>query len=564
MAIPFRPAAQTPSVIRFGLIGIFGIAVNQFALVALTEVFGVWYAVSAVIATQLSSSFNFVGSERWAFAGRRSSGGVARRYLTFMGISNATLLIRIPVLFLLTEFLGVGYAVSNLITLLSLFVVRYALADKWIWRAVADPESSVKVEKNASKGVAASEPHLARFRYDIAGIVRIHSDVILRELEYFRTEWNGAPDIRITIGRVGTMPIRRAQFEQVGDQLSYREHLGAAGANFAITLGEPIEVRAAPLLAMSPHVLYTNVIEALLRFHLVSKGYVLLHSACMEVDGKAVLLSAQTDTGKTSTVIKLVRERGYRFLSDDMTIISPDGYAISYPKPMTLSYHTMQAINEGELPIRERAALAVQSRLHSKSGRSVGHGLGRLNLPIMSVNSAVQMMIPPPKYHISSLIECEIGERAPIGHVFLMERGEPMREELTVSAAIGQLIENTDDAYGFPPFSTFAPHLRIGDADYPELRRQEHELLERALQAARIWRLRVVGHEWAELLPSLIGEPAQDGPVVALPVGGDGREPMPIGEPFADEPAAVSAPDAAAAVDALVGAHLQEGGPGER
>ena len=95
------------------------------------------------------------------------------------------------------------------------------------------------------------------------------------------------------------------------------------------------------------------------------------------------------------------------------------------------------------------------------------------------------MLVPPPKYHITSLLDCVISERAPIGHVFLMERGEPLQEELDVDGVIGQLIENTDDAYGFPPFSTFAPHIRIGDADYPELRRQEEQLLRRSLSAAR-------------------------------------------------------------------------------
>ena len=168
-------------------------------------------------------------------------------------------------------------------------------------------------------------------------------------------------------------------------------------------MGDPIEVQVAPLLASSPHVLYTNVIEALLRFLLVSRDHVLLHSACMMVNGHAVLLSAQTDTGKTSTVIQLVRDRHYRFLSDDMTIISPDGVAIHYPKPMTMSYHTMSSIRGHRLPLNRRMALAVQSRLHSKSGRTVGRRLGDLEHPdhVGELDGAVAGA--PPKYHIASL-----------------------------------------------------------------------------------------------------------------------------------------------------------------
>jgi len=85
-----------------------------------------------------------------------------------------------------------------------------------------------------------------------------------------------------------------------------------------------------------------------------------------------------------------------------------------------------------------------------------------------------------------------------------MERGEAAREQVTVGDAIRQLIENTDDAYGFPPFATFAPHIRIGGDDYEALRVKEQALLREALQTVAVVRIRVPGHEWAELLPGLI------------------------------------------------------------
>ena len=186
--------------------------------------------------------------------------------------------------------------------------------------------------------------------------------------------------------------------------------------------------------------------------------------------------------------------------------------AIHYPKPMTLSYHTMSSIRGHRLPMRQRAALAIQSRLHSKSGRTVGRRLGTMDIPIMSLNSVVQWLIPPPKYHIDALMPCDLAERAPIGHVFIMERGRPVTRRLSVDHALGTLIENTDDAYGFPPFATFAPHIRIGDDDYGALRLKEVALLRHALENAAIYRVRVSGHEWAEVLPSIVeGQPAPVG-----------------------------------------------------
>ena len=46
--------------------------------------------------------------------------------------------------------------------------------------------------------------------------------------------------------------------------------------------------------------------------------------------------------------------------------------------------------------------------------------------------------------------------------------------------------------------------LRIGPDSYESLRRKEVELLGRAIARAAVWRVRVPGHEWAEVLPELI------------------------------------------------------------
>ena len=479
-------AARSGRAMRFGIVGLSGLIVNQ------VEIAGLHYLASAALATQVSSSWNFVATERWVFASRQPASSAWNRYGLFLLLNNATLLVRIPILAIMTDLLGIHYLWSNAITLAALFVVRFALADGWIWAAGSGAR--------ATRAVPADGPIT---RYDVAGVLRIDSEVQLKELAYFATDATTPPDLVIRVSRVGSMPARRTRFVSDDADIAYLEQLGAASANFRITMGTPITVQVAPLLASSPHVLYTNVVEALLRFLMVSRGHVLLHSAAMMVNGQAVLLSAQTDTGKTSTVIQLVRDRHYRFLSDDMTIVSPDGMAIHYPKPMTLSFHTMSAIRGHRLP---------------KSGRTVGRRLGTMNIPIMSLNSVVQWLVPPPKYHIDALMPCDLAERAPIGHVFIMERGRQVTRRLSVESALGTLIENTDDAYGFPPFATFAPHIQIGSDDYGSLRQKEVALLKSALARAAIYRVRTPGHEWGEVIPSivegrpmLVGEPIEVG-----------------------------------------------------
>src|SRR5487761_1261590 len=110
-----------------------------------------------------------------------------------------------------------------------------------------------------------------------------------------------------------------------------------------------------PLLALSRHVLYTNVIEPLLRFVIASKGQMLLHAGCISLFGHGVLMSAKTDTGKTATILRLLRESGGSFLSDDMTIISAQGVARRYPKPLTISAHTLRAVPHQRLSLPQRA-----------------------------------------------------------------------------------------------------------------------------------------------------------------------------------------------------------------
>ncbi len=79
-----------------------------------------------------------------------------------------------------------------------------------------------------------------------------------------------------------------------------------------------------------------------------------------------------------------------------------------------------------------------------------------------------------------------------------------MAEEPDFALTIDRLLENTDDAYTFPPFAAFAPLVTFGELDYDALRIRERQLLEASV--ARAWRvrMRVVGHNWSELIPSLV------------------------------------------------------------
>jgi dolichol-phosphate mannosyltransferase len=346
------------------------------------------------------------------------------------------------------------------------------------------------------------------FRYDVAGLVSVGSEIGLPELECFREPTLGRNlDIEVRVGKVGDrIPRGRAQMLRFSAPagVRYEEHLGRLGANFAIDFEPRISVTISKLLARSPHVAYTNVIEALLRFAIAARGAMLLHSACVELQGKGILLSARTDTGKTGTVLRLLRDHDAVFLSDDMTVVFPDGTARSFPKPMTISSHTLRAVDPGDLSKREWRTLAIQSRLHSKGGRGIGLLLGEHNLPVMSANAITQMLIPPPKYAADRLVAAESTTETAISEIFIIERGSPSVADVDTPSAMQELLANTEDAYGFPPFRYLAPELTIGGFELPELMLKEETVLDEILGRVRVRRLSSDTFGWADELPALV------------------------------------------------------------
>jgi hypothetical protein len=187
-----------------------------------------------------------------------------------------------------------------------------------------------------------------------------------------------------------------------------------------------------------------------------------------------------------------------------MTILDGSGTARIYPKPLTISAHTLRAVDPGDVGRLEWAVLNLRGRLHSKGGRSVGMEMGEHNLPIMSANSLVQAIVPPPKYPVQRLVRCELVDSVKVSELFVIERGAPRLEDVSKDQALQELLDNTDDAYGFPPFRYFAPCLVIGGEEYQRLRAREAEILRSALTEVRVRRLASDTFGWADTIPDLV------------------------------------------------------------
>jgi dolichol-phosphate mannosyltransferase len=474
---------------RFAVVGLSGIPVNMLLIFLLTDAAGVYYVASAILATQGSTLWNFALTEKFVFNDRTRRAGRVARMAKFLAVNNVALGLRVPMLLLLTSLLSVNYLVSNLVTLFALTAIRFVVSDGWIWRT------------QAAKAVTHA--------YDIHGIATVVSAVALPELKAFEVEHEiRNPTIRVRIGKLSAKQSDLvASLAFFARHTRYDEGLGRLGFGVEIGVGKSVEILASPLLRWSPHVLYTNVVEPVLRWTVVKKGYALVHGACIAKDGDAYLITARTDTGKTTTVLRaLDRYSGLEFLSDDLTLVGPDGRVLAYPKPLTVSNHTVGAVKTPLLSWRERLMLVYQSRVHSRSGRRFAFLLATRRIPTATINAVVQLLIPPPKYHVERLVPgVEKVSESRLAGMVVIQRGSNETTELTPKEAFDVLMSNCEDAFGFPPYASIAPFLHGTNGS--DLRHAERTIVAEALSELPATLLSSSRMDWSDRLARILGHP---------------------------------------------------------
>lgn len=243
----------------------------------------------------------------------------------------------------------------------------------------------------------------------------------------------------------------------------------------------------------------------MLRFIFATKGYVLLHSACLSINGYGILLSAQPDTGKTTTVLKILQSTSCLFLSDDMTILDPSGKAHCFPKPPTISYHTLEALGRDYGKLYGRPFLILQSRIHSREVRRLMRTLGKMRVPILTINALGQIVVPPPKPPILLLVDPQrLAQDCEVSTLYFIDRGKNLFKEFTLERALDRVEANNDEAFNFPPYSRLVRHLKIGGLSRQELRSRERNLLRRALEDVRFYYLRLEDYSWDKYIASTL------------------------------------------------------------
>src|SRR3954451_13701236 len=184
---PRTPGERSRQALRgvgFGLVGASGILVNTAVLWFFYHVLGIHALIGAVVATQVSTTWNFLLIDVLVY--RRPKRGTRLGRAARFSLMNTVLLLgRLPVFALLLA-LGLGVLTANALTLVMLFLVRFLVSDRVIYGSTTSVSTSrdpvrLLVDLTASAGAGSTSTRkrssYLTYRYDVAGVVRIGSQI---------------------------------------------------------------------------------------------------------------------------------------------------------------------------------------------------------------------------------------------------------------------------------------------------------------------------------------------------------------------------------------------------
>ena len=110
---------------KFAIAGLIFAVVNILILYALTDLIGIYYIISSIIAFFLGSTGNFLLNKKWTFKERIRHHDLLSKYAKAMSVNISAVIITLALLFILTEFLNIYYLISQTIAMTVAFVANF-------------------------------------------------------------------------------------------------------------------------------------------------------------------------------------------------------------------------------------------------------------------------------------------------------------------------------------------------------------------------------------------------------------------------------------------------------
>jgi hypothetical protein len=144
-----------------------------------------------------------------------------------------------------------------------------------------------------------------------------------------------------------------------------------------------------------------------------SAELVLLHAAAASRDGKAVLLPAPMEQGKTTTVAGLVRS-GWQYVTDEMVAVQPRSLRlVPYPRPMSVDRGSWEVLADLRPAHAERVSGQWQVPASSIRNGAVAEGADPIAVvaPRFRTGGETRMHRVSPGQLVLDLVDCAFAFR---------------------------------------------------------------------------------------------------------------------------------------------------------
>ncbi|MCK4475562.1 MAG: GtrA family protein [Methanophagales archaeon] len=138
MKLPYRVEALKADflrLIKFSIVGVIGAGINTGFLWILTDLAGLFYLFSSVVAIEIAIIMQFLMNDRWTFKDRKTTNvcQFIKRIFKSNIWRSGGLAINITILYVLTEYVGVYYLISNIFGIICAFLLNYILESRLTW-----------------------------------------------------------------------------------------------------------------------------------------------------------------------------------------------------------------------------------------------------------------------------------------------------------------------------------------------------------------------------------------------------------------------------------------------
>lgn len=135
LSLPFAAILdRNKKIVKFGIVGTTFALLNIVLLYFFTDLLGIWYVASVVLAYLIVFFFGFIFQKLWTFKDKRVS-GTARQLISFFSLNLICLALNAVLIYVMVEGLGLYYITSQVIIAFSLGITRFWVNNKFIFSA---------------------------------------------------------------------------------------------------------------------------------------------------------------------------------------------------------------------------------------------------------------------------------------------------------------------------------------------------------------------------------------------------------------------------------------------